>query len=116
MNQSTLVESQVNQIENYKLNQKAFVMLFQTEECGVCHVIQPRLKDMLENYGFELVIVDALKHPLIAGQHQVFTVPTIIIWSEDREILRESRFVNFSKIERILEFMQIYDSNNNTLS
>lgn len=116
MNRPVQVTIPVHQIGHYKMNLKPFVLFFQTEACGVCHAIAPRLMEMLEKYDIELIIVDAIKHPSIAGQHQVFTVPTIIIWAENREVLRESRFVNFSKIERALEFMQIYETSNEVLS
>jgi thioredoxin-like negative regulator of GroEL len=116
MNRPVQATIPVYQISHYKMNQKPFVLFFQTEACGVCHAIAPRLMEMLEKYGTELILVDAIKHPSIAGQHQVFTVPTIIIWAENREVLRESRFVNFSKIERALEFMQIYETSNEVLN
>lgn len=106
----------VNQLHLFKSAQKPFVMLFQTETCGVCHAIEPRLKDLLENYGVSYVAVDAIKYPEIAGQHQVFTVPTVLVWSENREILRESRFINFSKIERLLEFVQVYETEYESLN
>jgi len=106
----------VNLLHDYKLTQKPFVMLFQTEMCGVCHAIEPKLKDLLENFGVSYVAIDAGKYPEIAGQHQVFTVPTIVVWSENREILRESRFINFSKIERLLEFVQVYETEYESLS
>ena len=105
----------VNQLHQFKSIQKPFVMLFQTETCGVCHAVEPRLKDLLENYGVSYVAIDAGKYPEIAGQHQVFTVPTILVWSENHEILRESRFINFSKIERLLEFVQVYETDYESL-
>ncbi|MHB8097352.1 MAG: YbbN family protein [Erysipelotrichaceae bacterium] len=89
----------VNQLHLFKSTQKPFVMLFQTETCGVSYVA-----------------VDAIKYPEIAGQHQVFTVPTILVWSENHEILRESRFINFSKIERLLEFVQVYETDYESLN
>lgn len=106
----------VNQLHEFKFSQKPFVMLFQTESCGVCPAIEPRLKDLLEDYGLSYIAIDAGKYPEIAGQHQVFTVPTILVWSENREILRESRFINFSKIERLFEFIQICDVDDDKLS
>ena len=110
------VRNPVNQLHEYKSIQKPFVMLFQTESCGVCHAIEPRLKDLLENYNLSYVTVDAGRYPEIAGQHQVFTVPTILVWSENREIMRESRFINFSKIERLLEFIQVYEAEYESLN
>ena len=115
MSHRGVVINPINQLLKLKSNQKPFVMLFQMETCGVCHAVEPRLKDMLEKYHVDYVAVDAGHYPEIAGQHQVFTVPTVIVWSENREILRESRFINFSKIERLLEFVQVYETDYKSL-
>jgi len=40
---------------------------------------------------------------LFQGQHLVFTVPTILVFSQGREILRESRFIDFEKIKRLFD-------------
>jgi len=48
--------------------------------------------------AFEIYLEDV---ELFQGQHLVFTVPTIIVFSNEKEILRESRFIDFSKIERL---------------
>ena len=40
------------------------------------------------------------------GQQLIFTVPTIVFYSELKEILRESRFIDFEKIERLLDNFQ----------
>lgn len=105
-------ETSISNIMNYKMNQKPFIMFFFTQECGVCHAILPRLKNLIEDYEIELIEIDALKYPAISGQHQVFTVPTMLVWSEGREVLRESRFFNFEKVKRTLEFMEIYQESN----
>lgn len=105
-------ETSITRIMNYKQNQKPFIMFFFTEECGVCHALLPRLKNLIEDYDIDLIEIDALKYPLISGQHQVFTVPTMLVWSEGREVQRESRFFNFEKISRTLEFMEIYQQSN----
>lgn len=42
----------------------------------------------------------------ITGQFLVFTVPTILIMHEGREILRESRFIDLQAVERTLSFLE----------
>lgn len=105
-------EISINQIIDFKMNHKPFILFFYSDDCGVCHVLLPRLKNMIEDYNIELIEIDAIKYPAISGQHQVFTVPTMLILSEGREVLRESRFFNFEKINRTLEFMEIYQESN----
>jgi hypothetical protein len=33
----------------------------------------------------------------------VFTVPTVIVFADGKEILRESRFIDFKRIERLFD-------------
>ncbi|MDY0278677.1 MAG: hypothetical protein RBQ97_11405, partial [Acholeplasma sp.] len=61
-----------------------------------------KLKVFMEDYpsipSYQLYLEDV---ELFQGQHLVFTVPTIIVFSESKEILRESRFIDFEKIQRL---------------
>ena len=61
MSHRVQISNPINQLHSFKSTQKPFVMLFQTESCGVCRAIEPRLKDLLENYGVRYVAVDALE-------------------------------------------------------
>jgi hypothetical protein len=40
---------------------------------------------------------------MFQGQQLVFTVPTILVFSYEKEILRESRFIDFSKLSRLFD-------------
>ena len=47
-------------------------------------------------------MIDINEQKEIAGQNLIFTVPTIVIMNEGKEIFKESRFIDFNKIERTL--------------
>jgi thiol-disulfide isomerase/thioredoxin len=83
-----------------------FILYFATPDCGVCHAIFPKLMKVLNDYAIDVVKIDAVENPEIAGQHLVFTVPTILVWAEGKEMLRESRYIDFSKITRILDALR----------
>lgn len=93
-------------IEDLLMKDKVVILYFTTPNCTVCHAFLPKLRDALASYEIDLVKVDAFQYPELAGQHRVFTVPTVIVWAENKEMLRESRFIDLSKITRLIDLMQ----------
>jgi predicted thioredoxin/glutaredoxin len=84
------------------IKQDMVVVIAKTKTCVVCKPLSEKLSNFMVNYpsipAFEIYLEDV---ELFQGQHLVFTVPTIIVFSNKKEILRESRFIDFSKIERL---------------
>jgi len=58
------------------------------------------MKDYPQIPLYQLYLEDILE---FQGQQLIFTVPTIVIFSGGKEILRESRFIDFEKIDRLLQ-------------
>ena len=91
------------------------ILYFSAEPCTVCHAMLPKLQKALlemgeaqEGQDYHLMVIESEQHPEICGQLLVFTVPTILIFWEGREILRESRFMDLNQVTRILS--QIIES------
>jgi thioredoxin-like negative regulator of GroEL len=95
-------------LEIYKAiqpEQKPVVLYFTTTTCNVCKSVFPRLEELMQAYPQKFYKIDAEQFPELAGQNRVFTVPTILVFAEGKEVLRESRFIDFNKIQRILELI-----------
>ncbi len=95
-----------NQVTELASANPVHILYFTTPTCSVCKSVFPQLEALLENYDFPILKIDASKLENMAGQHIVFTVPTILVMHEGKEVLRESRFIDFSKIERILDLLK----------
>ncbi len=88
---------------NELISKDLAIFVVKTETCSVCVPIEQRLSQILENYeGLEYHVIYQDHFPEFSGQHLVFSVPTILFFSEGKEVLRESRFVDFNKVERTL--------------
>lgn len=105
MNSTIYPISQTEVLKAIQPEQESVVLYFTTPSCGVCHAIFPRLEALLSAYPQKLYKIDAQQFPELAGQHRVFTVPTILVFSDGKEVLRESRFIDFQKIQRVLDLM-----------
>lgn len=82
------------------------LLYFGTESCSVCHSVYPKLLNLAEGHSCRLIKVAADQLRDVAGQYLIFTVPTILLLHEGKEILRESRFVDFNNIERLLSLLE----------
>jgi len=94
----------INNYEELKnvIKQELVLIIAKTKTCVVCKPITEKLKMFMIDYPtipvFQLYLEDV---EIFQGQHLVFTVPTILIFSNEKEILREARFIDFNKIERL---------------
>ncbi|MFA7560741.1 MAG: thioredoxin family protein [Candidatus Izemoplasmatales bacterium] len=94
-------------IKNYDelkkiITQEIALIIAKTKTCVVCKPITEKLEKFMLDYptipAYQLYLEDV---EIFQGQHLVFTVPTILVFSNEKEILRESRFVDFQKIDRL---------------
>jgi len=80
------------------------ILIAKTKTCAVCKPLTDKLLQFMNKYDsipvYQVYLEDVL---IFQGQHLVFTVPTILVFSNGQEILRESRFIDFSKIERLFD-------------
>jgi thioredoxin-like negative regulator of GroEL len=79
--------------------QPAVAIWFSAAGCGVCSVLRPRVKALFEEVfpQVQWLEVDTTSQPEVAAQHQVFTIPTLLVFLDGREFLRRAR--NFSPAE-----------------
>lgn len=83
----------------------AVMMYFSTPDCNVCKVLKPKVKALLASEFPEMrfFYVDCNEHPDVAAQESVFAVPTIIVYFEGRETVRNSRNFGIDELRHSLE-------------
>ena len=98
--------SSAQHLQNVMAEKDPILLYFSTPHCNVCHAMWPKLLSALADYPYSLIEVDASRYPDLAGQHRVFVAPTVLVFYEGKEILRESRFIDIEKIQRLLDLIQ----------
>jgi thiol-disulfide isomerase/thioredoxin len=86
-------------------NHQTLMMYFTTPDCGVCKVLYPRLLNETSEFNYPILKIDASEFTELAGQYLVFVVPTVLIIHQQKEVLRESRYIDFNKINRLLKLL-----------
>ena len=71
----------------------AVLAYFSTETCSVCHVLKPKVLEMVsESFPqLKMIFIESDKSPELAAQHRVFTAPTVVVFFAGRETIRKSR-------------------------
>lgn len=100
MQQFTDIESIVNFIKNNEI----VLAYFSTEQCTVCKALKPKVQDIADSYdnlNTFFAGIDNLTE--LSGKYMVFTVPTIILFIQNREYKRFARFVSIDEIREVID-------------
>lgn len=100
------IGSSVSQLETLKSACDPVILYFSTPNCGVCEIMLPKMLVALQDLPYDVIEINASDSAEIAGQHRVFTAPTVLVYYEGREVLRESRFIDIDKISHLLDLIR----------
>lgn len=86
-------------LEITRLN-TAVCFYLSTPECNVCKVLKPKVIEMikLDFPEMNFYYVDLNEAKEISGQLSVFSVPTILVYFEGKEIIRASRNMHLEEL------------------
>ena len=91
----------IDQVLRYIKENKLTFVYISKENCGICHVIQPQVQEMLTEFpAVKPIQVSADDIPEVASQFTVFTVPALLLFVEGKEVIREARFVVMEELHR----------------
>ena len=92
-------------LEDCLTNGKPTLAEFGWRECIPCKKMKPVLEELAVEYGDRLnvVIVEVYEHMELAGQHEIITIPTQIIF--DRNGAEATRHIGYWDKERIVDQM-----------
>jgi thioredoxin-like negative regulator of GroEL len=98
------MESFTGRLEEFSqllLDEEAVVVYFSTRECQVCHVLRPKLEELIRVHfpRIRFVYISINEQPGIAGQFRVFTAPTVLVFFQGHEYLRQSRGISVEKFK-----------------
>ena len=87
--------------ENFKSeidNKKILVDFFATW-CGPCKMLGMVLEKYSKNSPYDIIKVDVDQASNLANEYKIFSVPTLIIFENGREIKRTSGFMTEEQLE-----------------
>ncbi len=94
-----------NDFINEVNNNKAVVFYFSHKDCSVCKVILPKLEHLFESNfpQIKLLYCNTKTAPEIAAQNRIFTVPSVLIYFEEKQYFQFSRNFSIDEIKTAIE-------------
>jgi thioredoxin-like negative regulator of GroEL len=91
----------LEELQNIIQTEVGVLLYFSGENCNVCHALRPKFKELFDNKFKKIkqIYLDAHEHPEISTYYQVFSVPTMLVFLDGREFVREGRSVSMYRLE-----------------
>ncbi len=80
-----------------------YLLYFKTSTCSVCGVMEDKLMEEFKNLDLTMGLVQIETMPRLRGQYLVFSGPTLVVFDGEKEIHRESRFIEIDRLRRVFE-------------
>jgi thioredoxin-like negative regulator of GroEL len=86
-------------------NNVAVLAYFSTDTCSVCHVLKPKVEQLIARDfpQMKILYIPSVQQPEVAGQNRVFTAPTVLVFFEGRETIRRSRAFAINELKSEIE-------------
>src|SRR5690554_2865289 len=90
----------LEEFNRLKNDEPALLSYFSTDACNVCKVLKPKVAELIaeEFPQLKAVYIKSDILPDVAGQHQVFAAPTILVFFDGRETIRKSRNIGIDEL------------------
>ncbi len=84
---------EIEELKQTIQNEDAVMIYFSGEFCGVCKVLQPKIKEAFANEfpKIKQIYISVEQYKQTAAEFGVFAVPTIIVFFDKKEFARKSR-------------------------
>ena len=78
------------------------ILFFKSKGCSVCTQQLPRIEKIAQDKGIPFKAIDLSENLSLSSSQMVLNVPVTKIFLEGKEIFKEGAFIDFNKIETIL--------------
>ena len=83
----------------------ATLIYVSSDECGVCKVLKPKIAELFSEKFPKTTLnyVSTTDIPEIAAQMSIFAIPTVLVFFNGQEFIRESRNIALGILEEKVE-------------
>jgi len=98
---------EIKNIESLVAEKTAVLLYFYNDNCAPCKILRPKVQELVQDEfpNIEFRLINAEQFPASSAQYGVFASPTLLVFFEGKEYIRESKNISISelhdKIERI---------------
>ncbi len=81
------------------------LLLFTSKTCAKCKIIKPELDKLMSNHieiDYKMVSIDTKEGFHLALEKEVFSLPTLIVYENKKEIKRFVSNINLEEVESLI--------------
>lgn len=93
------------QIQNILKEKTAVLLYFYNDNCAPCTILRPKVKHLVETAfpKMDFVLLHAEKAPEAAAHYGIFAAPTLLVFFEGKEYIRESKNISINELHDKIE-------------
>ena len=75
---------------------------FYNDSCAPCVALRPKVQELFSDKfpKLPLVFINATLHPMLTAQYQIFASPTLLVFFDGKEYVRESKYISISELQQ----------------
>ncbi|MEY3090752.1 MAG: hypothetical protein RL113_1068 [Pseudomonadota bacterium] len=95
----------LEEVQNSIRSEVGVLLYFSGENCNVCHALRPKFKALFDAEFPQItqIYLDAHDNAEISAHFQVFSVPTMLVFLDGREFIRDGRAVSLHQMSEKLK-------------
>lgn len=99
----------LTQLKQLIVNNKAVLVYFSGVSCSVCEVLKPKIQNTFKKEfpNIKQIFVEASASKEITSNYGIFSVPTILIFFEGKEFYRVGK--NISVYQLVSDVRRVYE-------
>ncbi|HEX7411507.1 MAG TPA: thioredoxin family protein [Bacteroidales bacterium] len=84
---------------------KGLILYFYSDDCAPCISLRPKVKAMVDEFFplLQLEFIDSMKYPELPAVLAVFSSPSLLVFFEGKEFVRESKYVSIESLQEKIE-------------
>jgi thioredoxin-like negative regulator of GroEL len=101
----TEILNEAAQLQAFVRDHPAAALYFSGDDCNVCQALFPKVEALLQQEYPRIGLgkLNCTRHPQLAAQQGVFTVPTLILYFDGREAQRFARNISLGQLREALD-------------
>jgi thiol-disulfide isomerase/thioredoxin len=96
---------EISEIQSLISNKTIVLLYFYNDNCAPCKVLRPKVQEMVTSDfpNIEFRLINAELYPATSAEYGVFASPTLLIFIEGKEYIRESKNISISELHDKIE-------------
>ena len=100
----------LEQLGNFISARPAVMIYFYNDNCAPCIALSPKVSQLIESDfpKMALAFVNAAVNELAAARFGIFSAPTLLVFFEGKESIRESKYISINELqEKISRYYEL---------